>query len=148
MLQSCDIICPSKQMECRHSWSAQVSLKKWPFLTVLTYRGPAPAHASLATVHQQHSFCWCLSWLDFYKKKSMVSSKKGNSYPSCLKVPLSVVTVLLSKGFFFLYICSCLQSRTTRFVRGGSTKFVPLGHWATSIYQRNVWFVQTICIKF
>lgn len=76
-------------------------VKKWPFLTVLPYRGPAPAHASLATVHQQHSLCWCLSQLDFYKKKSMVSSKKGNSYPSCLKVPLLVVTVLLSKGFFY-----------------------------------------------
>lgn len=58
----------------------------------------------------------------------MVSSKKGNSYPSCLKVPLLVVTVLLSKGFFFFTAVAVYSPTHYTFCRGWKHEVCATGH--------------------
>lgn len=101
MLQSCDIICPSKQMEHRHSWSAQVSHKEMTFSHSVALQRSGSSSRIFSHGSPTAFFMLVFVTARLLQKKSMVSSKKGNSYPSCLKVPLLVVTVLLSKGFFY-----------------------------------------------
>lgn len=125
MLQSCDIICPSKQMEHRHSWSAQVSRKEMTFSHSVALQRSGSSSRIFSHGSPTAFFMLVFVTARLLQKESMVSSKKGNSYPSCLKVPLLVVTVLLSKGFFY-FTAVAVYSPTTHFV--GSMKFVPLGY--------------------
>lgn len=88
-------------MEHRHSWSAQVSRKEMTFSHSVALQRSGSSSRIFSHGSPTAFFMLVFVTARLLQKKSMVSSKKGNSYPSCLKFPLLVVTVLLSKGFFY-----------------------------------------------